>query len=91
MDKVLIQREYIDDFMFDVEMISNPQSALFGKFGISAIGKTNFTPFLLLDDDTEVKDVCNCLLKANTISDIVHSNINELKEVLNTILAIDKY
>ena len=89
MYKALIQRKEIEDITVTVEMVSNTESHLFGKFGISASINGVYSQFLLLD--TEVKDVCNFLLKAETIDELIISDIEEIVKITACVLNLNNW
>lgn len=83
--KQLIYRKEIKDItmanpiVIDVEIESDAESHLFGKYYITAsYDNSQASPLML---DSEPKDVCNFLLKAESISDLIESNIDEIVKI----------
>ena len=87
--KQAIYSNNIENVRLTVEIESDVESMLFGKYYITASYKhTQASPLLL---DSEPKDVCNYLLKAECISDLLESDIDEIVKITCCAVNLSKW
>ena len=87
--KQLIYRKKIENITVDVEIVSDIESMLFGTYYLTAYcDDAQASPLML---DSEAQDVCNCLLKSESISDLMKSDINEIIKITACVINLSHW
>lgn len=77
--KQLVYSKNIENVQLTVEIESDVESMLFGTYYLTAsYNNAQASPLML---DSEPKDVCNYILKAESISDLMKSDIDEIIKI----------